>query len=159
MITFLDWYDVCRDVNLFYILMYSPRHHLFFATAPITTGMNTTLTFKTYCNSIIKIWYLPIFFCYLIAMFCSPGIAKAIIWHLLIQIVSGNLVSMTLSVWIVKSQWILYSLFPWTDCGVCVSASVWMCVYRLTLHCKWCSYTATSAGRSQRCRGVFYIDF
>ena len=159
MINFLDWYDVCRDVNLFYILMYSPRHHLFFAAAPITTGMNTTLTFKTYCNSIIKIWYLSIFFCHLIAMFCSPGIAKAIIWHLLIQIVSGNLVSMTLSVWIVKSQWILYSLFPWTDCGVCVSASVWMCVYRLTLHCKWCSYTATSAGRSQRCRGVFYIDF
>ena len=159
MITFLDWYDACRDVNLFYILMYSLRHHLFSSTAPITTGMNTTLTFQTYCNSIIKTWYLSIFFCYLIAMFWSPGIAKPIIWHLLIQIVSRNLVSMTLSVWIVKSQWILYSLFLWTDCGVCVRACVWMCVYRLTLHCKWCSYTAASAGRSQRCRGVFYIDF
>ena len=49
--------------------------------APITTGMTTTLTFQTFCNSNLKSWYLLIFFCSLMAMFWSPGIAKSVIWH------------------------------------------------------------------------------
>ena len=168
--------------------------------APITTGMTTTLIFETFCNSVIKTWYLSIFFCYLmalvsffcylIAIFWSPGIAKAIIWHflfcLLIQTMSGNLRSMTLSVWILKSQRILYSWFAWTDCGVCVCVCVCVCVWESVCVCvRVCvcvwecvcvcvcvcvcttchfiagdvSYTATSAHRSQPCHGVFCIDF
>ena len=124
--------------------------------APITTGMTTTLIFETFSNS-VKTWYLSIFFCYLMALvnfFCylmaiswSPGFAKAIIWHslfcLLIQAMSGNLHSMTLSAWILKSQRILQSSFPWTDSGVCVCVCVCLfvcvvCVHHLSLQCKWC---------------------
>ena len=36
--------------------------------SPITTGMTTTLIFETFCNSVIKTWYLSIFFCYLMAL-------------------------------------------------------------------------------------------
>ena len=84
--------------------------------APITTGMTTTLPFQTFYNSVIKTWYLSTFFCYLMAIFWSSGIAKAIIWHFTIQNMSGNLNSMTLSVWILKSQRILYFSFSWTSC-------------------------------------------
>ena len=133
----MDGYYVCRDVNLFYILMYSLRPHLFSPRAPITTGMTTTLTFQTFCNSIIKTWYLLIFFFYLIAIFWSPGIAKAMIWHSLLLVDTNKcLVTCTLWLWILKSQRILYSLFSWTDCGVRVCVCV--CTCHLSLHCKWC---------------------
>ena len=97
--------------------------------APITTYMTTT---------IIKNWYLLIFSRSLMALFWSPGMAKSIIWHslfcLLIQTTSGNLYSIILSVWILKSQRILYLSFPWTYCGVwcmylCVCVCVRACVF------------------------------
>ena len=148
--------------------------------APITTSMTTTLTFQTFCNSILKSWYLTA----LMAMFWSPGIAKSIIWHslicLLIQTMPGRLCSITISVWTLKSQRILYSSFSWTDCGVCVCVWVggWVCVggwvggwvcglvgvcvcLCTTCHCivNDTSYTAISARRSQPCHGVFYVNF
>ena len=65
--------------------------------APLSTGMTTTLIFQTFCNSILKSWYLSVFSCSLMAIFLSPGIAKSIIWHclfcLLIQTMSGRLCS------------------------------------------------------------------
>ena len=148
--------------------------------------MTTTLTFQTFCNSIIKTWHLSIFPCSFMTMSKSPGIAKSIIWTLSILLVdtnyamSGNLYSMTLSVWILKSQRILYSSFLCTNCGVCVCVCVCVyvcvcvfvracvcvclcvCVYLCTTcHCivRDASYTATSARRSQPCHGILYIDF
>ena len=89
-------------------------------------------------TTIIKTWYLLIFSCSLIALFWSPGMAKSIIWHslfyLVIQTTSSNLYSIILSVWILKSQRILYLSFPWTYCGVwcmylCVCVCVRACVF------------------------------
>ena len=150
--------------------MYSLRHYLFSPRAPITTGMTTTLTFQTFCNSIIKTWYLSIFSCSLMPMFRSPEIAKSIIWHsicLLIQTMSGDLTSITLSVWILISQRILYLSSLCTYCGLCVCARARVCVCVYVCVCVWTicyyiesdgSYAATSARRSQLCHGVFYID-
>ena len=78
---------------------------------------------------------MSIFSCSLMAMFRSPGIAKSMICHslppcpLLIQTMSGNLYSITLSVWILKFRKILFSPRPWTDYGVCVCVCVCVCVY------------------------------
>ena len=58
--------------------------------APITTGMTTSLTFQTFCNSIIKTWHLSIFPCSFMTMSKSPGIAKSIIWTLSILLVDTN---------------------------------------------------------------------
>ena len=139
--------------------------------APVTTGMTTTLILETFCNSVIKPWYLSIFFCYLTALVNFFLLFKGYIlvprnyksnnltlslFCLLIQTMSGNLHSMALSVWILKSQRILYLSIPWTDWCVCV------CVYvRTTCHriVSDVSYTAASAHRPQLCHGVFYIDF
>ena len=60
---------------------------VFSSTSPVLSEstynyrMTTTLTFQTFCNSFIKTWYLPIFSCFLMAMFRSPEIAKSIICH------------------------------------------------------------------------------
>ena len=123
--------------------------------APITTGMTTTLTFETFCNSILKFWYFSVFSYSLMAMFWSPEIAKSIIWHYLfclsIQTMSGRLCSITLFVWTLKSHRILYSSFSWTDCGVCVCTTC-NCIVSDTF------YRAASACRSQPCHDVFCID-
>ena len=86
------WMDIMSagmSINLFYILMYSLRHHLFSPRAPVSTGMTTTLTFQTFCNSIIKTWYLSIYSCSLMTMFRSPEIAKSTIWHSILLVAAN----------------------------------------------------------------------
>ena len=111
--------------------MCSLRHHLFSPRAPITTGMTTSLIFQTFFNSIIKTWYLSIFSCFLVTLFRSSEIAKSITWHsivFVVQTMSGDLTSITLSVWILKSQRILYSSFLWIGYDLCACARACACV-------------------------------
>ena len=112
--------------------MCSLQYHLFPPRAPITTGMTTTLIFQTFCNSIIKTWYLSIFSCSLMTLFRSSEIAKSITWHsifLVLQTMSGDLTSITLSVWILKSQRILYLSFLWTGYDLCAYVRACACVF------------------------------
>ena len=111
--------------------MCSLRHHLFSPRAPITTCMTTSLIFQTFCNSIIKTWYLSIFSCSLVTLFRSSETAKSITWHsivFVVQTMPGDLTSITLSVWILKSQRILYSSFLWIGYDLCACARACACV-------------------------------
>ena len=130
--------------------MYSLRHHLFSPRAPIATGMTTTLTFQTFCNSIIKTWHLPIFSCSLMAMFRSPEIAKSTIWHSILLVDTNyvwwpNLYKfICLNIEIPKDFIFVISLdWLWFVCVcvclcVCVCVCICVCLYHLLLHWKWC---------------------
>ena len=153
--------------------MYSLRHRLLSRRAPITIGKTTTLTFQTFCNSIIMTWYLSIFSCSLMAIFRSPEIAKSIIWHSILLVDTNyvwwpNLYNfICLNIEIPKDFIFVISLdWFWFVCvRACVRACVHACVRACVCVCTICyciesdaSYAATSARRSQPCHGVFYID-
>ena len=121
--------------------------------APITTGMTTTLIFETFCNSVIKTWYLSIFFCYLMALVNFFLLFKGYI--LVSRNCKGNNLTLSLSFacWyklcLVTCTPRLYLFEYWNPKGlyirqfpglivVCVCVCVCVCVYHLSLHCKWC---------------------
>ena len=80
---------------------------------------------------------------------------------------SGLLSSITLSVWILKSQTILFVIFlDWLWCVcVCVRVCVWVCVcvcvcvYHLSLHCMWYFWNSNQCTKvpTLSCRFLYWF--
>ena len=91
--------------------------------APTIIGITIALTSHNSCNCNLKSWYLVIISSSFTLMFWSPGTAMSMILHFLFFLSmttrSGLLCSISLSVWIAKSQSILHSPFSSTRSGLC----------------------------------------
>ena len=81
-----------------------------------TIGITVALISHNFCTCNLKSWYLAIFSSSLTLMFWPPGTVMAMILHsffsLSVTTISGLRCSISLSVWIAKSQSILYLPFP-----------------------------------------------
>ena len=91
--------------------------------APTTIGITIALTSHNSCNCNLKSWYLVIISSSFTLMFWSPGTAMSMILHFLFFLSmttrSGLLSSISVSVWIAKSQSILHLPFSSTRSGLC----------------------------------------
>ena len=90
---------------------------------PPTIGLTVALTSHNFCTCNLKSWYLVIFSSSFILMFWSPETAMSMILHSLFSLsitaISGFQCSISLSVWISKSQSILHLSFSSTGSGWC----------------------------------------
>ena len=89
-----------------------------------TTGITEALTSHNFCTCNLKSWYLVIFSGSFTLMFWFPGTTMSMISHSLFSLsvttISGLRCSISLSVWIAKSQSILHLSFSSTGSGVVV---------------------------------------
>ena len=97
--------------------------------ARTTIGVIVVLTSHNFYTCYLKSWYLVIFSSSFTFMFCSPGTAMAMILHSLfclsVNTVSGLWCSISLSVWIAKSQSMLHMSFSSTGSGWCENHLSW----------------------------------
>ena len=90
---------------------------------PTRIGITIALRSYNFCTCNLKSWYLVIFSSSLTLMFWSPGTAMLMVLHSLLSLsvttISAFRCSISLSVWIAKSQSILHLSFSSAASGSC----------------------------------------